>query len=73
MEKSFRDGMRVKTNEKYFGRFNRVMYGVVESDNLGLNNTEVAVRIMHQEGRAIPALNEVLVLMRTDDIEIVND
>ena len=65
------NGTKVKTNQGYFDKFGRMIYGVIEN-NVDPNNPSVTmVRVKDQEGNVIIEHQNQLLVMMKKDLEIV--
>jgi hypothetical protein len=65
------NGTKVKTNQQYFDKLGRNVFGIVENNIDTSNPTVTVIRVMHQIGNIIPEHHEQLVVMLKDDLEIV--
>ncbi|MFB5758908.1 hypothetical protein [Paenibacillus medicaginis] len=66
-----KNGTKVMTNDDYYNKYGRRIFGVVESEIDSDNETVTCIQVMNQQGRVIPEHQEKLVIMMIDDLEIV--
>jgi hypothetical protein len=68
-EMAFEEGTKVRTNEEYFKRFNRVVYGTVKVHPNVPSPPEVTLVLWEkQEGQQIPVHTGNVVVMMTKDL-----